>query len=277
MKNVEDNAAKLQAHMLGTYHNLRVGIGVIGLALPVLLWLGGQFLDRMPLRGSMSAYYYSPTMRNVFVGILFALGVGLYLYKGFSTKENWALNAAGLLALGVAMVPTTAPDKTQAGLSLHAAFAVVFFACIAYVSVFRSSDTLSLIRDTGQAEWFRTLYRALGIGMIVSPVIAVILTRVLQRPTEESSLLFFLEAVAVVMFGLYWLVKSWELRRTSGTRLALEGKLQASPDTPAAQDRGPGRLVQLSPDSPADEVLVARGLQPPPRITADTEGRRSPR
>ena len=94
MKNVEDNAAELQAHMVGTYHNLRVGIGVIGLALPVLLWLGGKFLDGMPLRGSMSAYYYSPTMRNVFVGILFAIGVGLYLYKGFSTKENWALNAA---------------------------------------------------------------------------------------------------------------------------------------------------------------------------------------
>jgi len=259
MKNVEDNAAELQAHMVGTYHNLRVGIGVIGLALPVLLWLGGKFLDGMPLRGSMSAYYYSPTMRNVFVGILFAIGVGLYLYKGFSTKENWALNAAGVLALGVAMVPTTAPDKTQAaGLSLHAAFAVVFFACIAYVSVFRSSDTLRLIKDTSRAVWLQRIYRALGIGMIVSPAIAVVLTLALQQPTEERSLLFFIEAAGVVMFGLYWLVKSGELRKTSATRLALEGKLQATSDTPGAQDPGPGTLIQLSPDSAADEVAVAR-------------------
>src|SRR5687767_12068085 len=261
MRNVEDNAAELQAHMVGTYHNLRVGIGVIGLALPVLLWLGGTFLDGTPLRASMSAYYYSPTMRNVFVGILFAIGVALYLYKGFSTKENWALNAAGVLALGVALFPTTAPDKTEAGgLSLHAAFAVAFFACIAYVSVFRSSDTLRLIKDTSRAVWLQRIYRALGAGMIISPVIAVVLTLVLQRPREERSLLFFLEAVAVVMFGLYWLVKSGELRRTSATRLALEGKLQAWSDTPGAQDQGPGRLVQLAPDSPADEVLVARAL-----------------
>lgn len=261
MKAAEDNASELQAHMIGTYHTLRRGIGLIGIALPLVLWLGGRFLDGLPLRPSMSAYYYSPTMRNVFVGILFAIGIALYLYKGFSTKENWALNAGGLLAVGVALFPTTAPDKAEAaGWSLHAIFAVLFFACIAYVSIFRASDTLSLIKDPERARKLRNIYRLLGIGMVVSPVIAVVLTLVLQRLTQEGSLVFALEAVGVGVFGLYWLVKSRELRETGATRLALEAKLKAASPDPEDKDRAPGKLVQIWPDSPADELLVARTL-----------------
>ena len=156
---------------------------------------------------------------------------------------------------------THAPGGMKGGgFSWHAALAVLFFVCIAYVSVFRSSDTLTLIRDSREAERLRAIYRVLGIGMVISPVIAVVLAFALEQLTQERSLLFFLEAVAVLMFGLYWLVKSWELRRTGAARLALEGKLQASSPRPGAQDRSPGPLVQLAPDSPADELLMVRAV-----------------
>jgi hypothetical protein len=56
----------------------------------------------------MSRYYYALgsdgyLMRDWFVGLLFAVGNFLYLYKGFGRAEDWALNIGGVLALGVAM------------------------------------------------------------------------------------------------------------------------------------------------------------------------------
>ena len=35
---------ELQEHILSTYINIRVGIAVIGIAFPFLLWLGGKYL-----------------------------------------------------------------------------------------------------------------------------------------------------------------------------------------------------------------------------------------
>jgi hypothetical protein len=63
---------KLQDHMLGTYHSLRLGIFFAGLALPFALWLIGGWRG-VGLQGSMSAYYWTP-MRDVFVGVLVAVG-----------------------------------------------------------------------------------------------------------------------------------------------------------------------------------------------------------
>ena len=247
MKSVENQAATLQEHMTGTYFNLRVGIGVIGVALPLLLWLGGQIGDHEPLRSSMSAYYYSPTMRNTFVGALVAIGLFLYLYKGFSSAENRALNLAGALAIGVAMVPTSSqPGVHSVSSTFHGTFAVLFFICIAYVCIFRASDTLSLIRDTRKADKLRAIYRLLGIGMVISPLLAVVLTFLLQPATQKRSLTFFVEAVAVLIFAAYWLTKSKEMKNTDAENLALEGKLQASP-RPRAERAAPGRLVQIEP------------------------------
>jgi len=56
----------------------------------------------------MSAYYHT-AMREVFVGILFAVGAYLYLYKGFSAVENIALNLAGTFAICIPLFPTPLP------------------------------------------------------------------------------------------------------------------------------------------------------------------------
>ncbi len=257
MKAVENDATELQTHMLGTYHNLRIGIGVIGIGLPVVIGLGGAIADGEPLRQSMSAYYYSPAMRDVFVGVLIAIGACLYLYKGFSSKENRALNLAGVMVVGVALFPTSPPgDKEGSFLTVHSALAVLFFACIAYVAIFRASDTLRLIRDKDRAVRLRNTYRALGIGMLVSPLIAVGVAFALQPSREERSVVFFLEGAAVLMFGIFWLVKSRELRETDASLLALEGKLKASTSREKGKDDQPGILFQIAPTQPEDEALM---------------------
>jgi len=238
MKAVEDNAVMLREHMASTYMNLRLGIALIGAALPLLLWIGGFLGGEKSLLGSMSAYYYSH-MRDVFVGFLVSIGVMLYLYKGFSTKENWALNLAGALAVGIAMVATAVPGGPRTLESrIHKTFAVMFFLCIAYVAIFRAPDTLSLIHDQAKAARLRKTYRLLGAGMVISPLVAVILSFL-----HPGSFTFFVEAVAVWIFSTYWLVKSREIRESDAEALALAGKIEASP---ALERSGaPGRLVRV--------------------------------
>src|SRR5262245_50280910 len=153
----------LQEHVLGTYFNLRVGITVLAIIFLLMLALVGLILG-VPLQGSMSAYYWavptapscspmpalwpSGSLRNEFVGILIAVSAFLYLYKGFSRSENIALNLAGIFGVVVALVPTHWPPcEASAAVNVHSTAAVLFFLCIAYVSVFRAGDSLSLIED----------------------------------------------------------------------------------------------------------------------------------
>lgn len=255
------DAGQLQKHMSGTYFALRVGMGVLAAALPLLLWLGGRLGDAEPLRCSMSAYYHSPTMRDTFVGALVAIGVFLYLYKGFSRQENWALNLAGVLAIGIAMVPT-GPRCGEGGgpFTLHGTFAVLFFLSIAYVCVFRAPDTLSLIRDTQQAKRFRNAYRGLGALMVLSPAAAAALTFLLQREARNS-VVFFVEALAVFTFATYWLVKSREMSATDAERLALERKLKPATSAAPVVDGNPGRIVQIGLEEPATASTGGGGLR----------------
>jgi hypothetical protein len=252
MRAAESTADTLQHHIAGTYFALRLGMGVIAVLLPLSLWLGGRVFDGEGLRCSMSAYYHSASMRDVFVGALVAIGACLYLYKGFSTKENVALNLAGALAVGIALVPTGANcgDETK-GLTAHAVFAVLFFVTIAYVAIRRADDTLSLVRDAQKAERLRLVYRVLGVGMLLSPVVAVIIAQLFQRGREQSSLVFFIEALAVWLFAAFWLVKSRELKATDADRLVLERKLQAQASAKRDTGAAPGSLVQVTPD---DEI-----------------------
>ena len=120
----------LSNQMVVTYKMLRLGLAVLAFAFPPLLYGGGRLLASLPLAGSMSAYYHyhridtpppekgtlnqgaadnnapdQGVMRNVFVGILFAVGGLLFAYQGFSQLEDYALNLAGILAWGVALFP----------------------------------------------------------------------------------------------------------------------------------------------------------------------------
>lgn len=150
----------LQRHITATYINLRIGVAALAIILPLVLWIGGRLLFDLPLQASMSAYYHAGdgAMRDVFVGVLIAVGAFLYLYKGFTILENTALNLAGLLLVGVALFPMDWNcGNACGGLSLHGTFAILFFLSIAYVCIFRASDTLDLIEDETKVERYKSI------------------------------------------------------------------------------------------------------------------------
>jgi len=116
-----DAAPPLDAHISKTYSGLRNGIGWLAIALPLVLSLWGYWKHGLPPQDSISAYYHAfvpsgkppgllevagnGVMRNWFVGILWAIGVFLVLYRGYGRRENIALNFAGVLLIMVAMFP----------------------------------------------------------------------------------------------------------------------------------------------------------------------------
>jgi len=208
-----------------TYRVLRLGLGWTAIGLPLTLWLVG-LARGVALRESMSAYYHT-NMQDVFVGALFAAGAGLVLYQGFSRTENVMLNLAGLFAIGVALFPTEA----DAGrLTVHGVCAVLFFVCLAYVAVFRATDTLTLVKNPKRVKGYKATYRLLGGLMLALPAAAAILVSVFEygRPNDDSKVVFFIEFAAIWAFGLFWLVKSREISRT-------QKEQEESPELPARQ------------------------------------------
>lgn len=237
----------IQKQMMATFLSLRVGVGVIGIVFPLLLWGGGKIAG-FHLADSMSAYYHAnrdcidpkrpepnapcsvhptPTgmgpMRNWFVGILFVVGVCLYLIKGFSEWEDILLNIAGILAVCVAIFPMPWTDGKVSGFPKHYVSAVTFFIFIAFVCMFCSGKTLKYMPNIPNREKiiarYRLLYRVLAISMALSPVAAY----AFNEFTRQNSLGFWAEAFGIWAFGIYWLVKTKELRLSDVERRALKG------------------------------------------------------
>lgn len=202
-------------------------MAAIAAAFPVVLYLGG-LIYKIDLQDSMSAYYFAavggdPPMRTCFVGLLFAIGSFLYLYKGFTAKENTALNFAGLFAIGVACFPMAwGCGDNCPKINAHGFCAVSLFVCIAFVCLRCSRDTLKLITDEHKQKNFRIKYRIIGLIMIVSPVTAFILSLVTYDIHKYT---FFIEAVGIWAFALFWWTKSSELAQSSAELLALHGKI----------------------------------------------------
>lgn len=206
-----------------SYFLLRRGLAGLAFAFPILLWLGAGSPD---LQASISAYYHysaagpSPygggTMRDLFVGVLWAVGAFLFFYKGYSWKENWALNVAGIAAVLVAMLPmdwspVAGADPSRTAI-LHQASAVTFFLAIAYVCLFDPGETLEIMNDRARRQRFRRGYRVLGALMVLIPLGLVALHFLMPVTADRSPVVLLVEVAAIYVFSAYWLVKSREIR-----------------------------------------------------------------
>ena len=193
--------------------------------------------------------------------------ISSFTLAGISNTDGSIGNLAGLLAVGVAWLPTAPEGKARDTIAIaHAACAVAFFLCIGYVSVFRADDTLTLVRKTEIAERYRNSYRLLGAGMIASPLLALIASALLDPAGNNRSIVFYMEAADVVMFAAYWLVKSREMRSGLADAVGAAAMLKKSED-PEHKRTAPGNLVVAEHDTAYQEMLDAmsarKGVAPP--------------
>ncbi len=92
-----------------TYDYLRIALAALVLLLyaSVVLewWAAGRCLQT-----SISAYYYTP-VHAVFIGVLVTMGACLVALKGNTDGEDALMNLAGMLAPGVAFIPTPGAEQ----------------------------------------------------------------------------------------------------------------------------------------------------------------------
>ena len=199
-----------------SYFTLRKAIGWLGLLMPIIVRWGAKLLEKIPSHDSISAYYYT-SMRDEFVGVLAAIGVFLFCYRGPDKKDNFWTNVAGLCAIGIALLPT-APIyherissqyntsslecySNHGPLGFHIYVVAAFFLIISYLTIFRFPKP-SRPYITKQKRSRNKIYRICGVVMVVM-LIAIVAFKAINK--DQS--IFWPETIAIVAFGIAWLVK----------------------------------------------------------------------
>jgi hypothetical protein len=195
---------------LVSYLTLRKFIGLIGILLPfALVIIHILLVQQAEMQGSMSGYYYTD-VRGVLVGSLCAIGVFLFAYRGYDTWDDILTNAAGVFAIGVALFPTAPPNPSPRARDIgyvHLTCAGLLFAVLAVIALWQFTKTVPGTRRTAQKRKRDVVYRTCGIVIALCLILVPIESLVIGGPIQRFRPLFWLEAVAVVAFGIAWLVK----------------------------------------------------------------------
>lgn len=186
------------------------GIGVTALAVPIVLPLVGGYEGHY----SISYFYHVPATRDLFVGLLWALGLFLVLFQGLSRAENLLLTLAGVFLICVAMVPTSAQQCTDTAFDWHEGFAIAFFACLFVVALGYSRGRLGYILWPPLRQRFERAYALAGLLMIGLPLTAWGVH--LWQGPECGPVIYWIEVGAIAAFAFYWFVKTIEYKRLLG-------------------------------------------------------------
>lgn len=198
-----------------TVRRLRVGIGSVGVALPIVLTLGYALVaDRPALLDSLSGYYHSP-LRDVFVGSMCAVGVFLISYR-HRWPDDLLSTLAGVLAIGVALFPTAPGDPTRAerivGVAHQVCAAALFLLLAVFCLVLFTRADPTVRPDPVPGNRF---YRTCGYLIVAAIVLAVASTALPDDLRDTLRPVLWCEAVAVFAFGAAWLARSDAIFRAS--------------------------------------------------------------
>lgn len=202
-----------ETSMVFSYLELRKAVGVLAIALPIVLTLGALLLFKTGIQSSISGYYYTG-MRDVFVGILCAIGFFMLSYKGYELADKIAGNIGCVLAVGVALLPMT-PDGPASKIerivgTTHLILAALFFVTLIYFSLCLFTKTNPKKTPTRKKLQRNKVYRACGYIMgicIVLIAVYLLLPKELVSFLEKYKPIYLLETIAVLTFGVSWLTK----------------------------------------------------------------------
>lgn len=183
------------------HKTLRLLLGIIAFTLPFLV----TWVARAPL-ASISASYFTEA-RDWFVGMLFIVGALMLAYNGHTTREALASKAAGFCAFLVALFPTlvkTCGDSTLSS-KIHGIAAVTLFLILAYFCFGPFRDGT---KGKGGKKGLRArLYFVCGCVMVACMLAGLIGKLVLSCEQMAAwNVIYWVEAVALVAFGVAWIV-----------------------------------------------------------------------
>jgi hypothetical protein len=189
-------------------------IGYLGLLLPLLLLIvsATRPLDPLPRwhpLPSVSAYYYTGAI-GVFVGILFALALFLFAYRGYEGENADKIvgSIAGAAALGVVMFPTGPPDGIPEIAWWRPALRVVHYVSATTLFVSFIVFALWLFRRTAGDPAQRTAgKRRRDRVFLVCGVLMVLGVLWAGTSIATKGPIFLPETLAIESFAVSWLVK----------------------------------------------------------------------
>ena len=255
-----------------SYLNLRLCIGVLGVALPFILRIGSAIFPPDPY--SVSAYYYSAE-RNILVASLCVLGAFLLTYQGYDKLDSRITNVCGAATIGVALFPTSNPGFKPAWVGhVHPVVAGIALAGQALMALqFTQSaprdktarwrdDVKRMLRalifryaqrvydEPGKKLIRNRIYSACSWLIIIGVFLALAQNFWPHSVKAETQWLFWFESLSIASFGVAWLVKGETLFK----------------DPPATDQAVPIEATP-TPAVPAD-ATVAAGAAPDAAIRA---------
>lgn len=187
----------------------RVIVGVIGVLMPFALVLGNQLVyGQHGFRPSLSDYYHTG-MRNWFVGSLWAIGTGLLVYLAArrNRTDSTISFIAGLLAIGVAELPTNGPGAPETTVStLHLVCAGTLFFLLGVICYrFGQRDGVRPDRTRRWQQIWGRVHKTCAVIIWVAIVASV------AAGFVAEAVVLLGESVAVLSFGVSWFAKGSEI------------------------------------------------------------------
>lgn len=208
-----------QRSLVFSYLMLRKTIGLLGTTFPFILSVGALIIFKTDIQDSISSYYHTG-MRDVLVGTLCVIGFFLLSYRGYERADDIAGDLACVFAVGVAIFRTT-PDGAASGGTdfigyIHLTFAALFFMTLIYFSLFLFTKTDPSRPPTRRKLLRNQIYKACGFAMSICILLIVVdsfLPNEVVLRVEQYNLVFWLETIAIVAFGISWLTKGKAILR----------------------------------------------------------------
>ena len=211
-----DQTKKEKNQLVFNYLFMRKAIGILGISFPFILIIGSLITGGCnEIQSSISSYYYTK-MRDVFVGILCAVALFLFSYKGYDYRDNIAANLGCIFALGVAFFPCgpdyPLPNGCQLTSALHLVSAALFFAVLIFFSLYLFRKSYTVRKERLKKEHFRQknrrnfVYWFCGIAMLLC-ILSILVIEIWFEEKRNSHWEFWLESIALVAFGISWLTK----------------------------------------------------------------------
>lgn len=209
---------------------LKFLIGLVALSLAFVT----SFLTDHQIESISASYHEGGWPRDYFVGSLFAIAAFLFSYNGWTRRELYMSKVASIAALGVAFFPCGCDGRAQIIPSVHYVSAGVMFITLAVFC-------LAFYRRAVRRGHKEALYRAyiylacfvLIVGSVALLVVDMFIGHALSSRMDRY--VFWLEAIALVSFGVSWLVAGKVLPglTSSQERYHLIDKSENRPEKPA--------------------------------------------
>lgn len=236
-KNKQESTSKMQKMLhldyrrdddiwLTNTQTLRRLIGVLGIALPILLfaflWITAEHTSTLE---SISHYYYTRA-NPIFIIVVSIMAIFLMVYKGREPIDFYISFVAGVFAILLLLFPTdniaiTCCDADAAysvtyiqdntwRVRFHYIAAAIFLLSLNYMSlfVFTRSDKPKAER-TKEKKQRNTIYKITGAIMFCALLVIMLgLLKVIPEDVYyQNHITFWMETIAIECFGIAWLVK----------------------------------------------------------------------